>query len=389
MGKLVNWKLSSRALNRPLNRLSASTFIFTICVSIFGTAGSLAGADPATLRDAAGHRLQIGVAITSAQIKDPATAKLIVRQFDCLTAEYEFMPQFLEPEPGKFTFERADRIAAFAAAHHLPLTGHMLCWNQLTPAWMFEDAKGKPLSRPAALAHLKQHIDGVVAHFHGKVDSWNVVNEAISDQPGEDLRDTPARRAIGNDYIERAFEYARAADPGVPLYYNDYNIEDPKKLPRTLRLIQRLKENGQHIDAVGIQGHWLLDYPAASTIDAAITALNRAGVTVMITELDVDVLPRQAVADLNAVQSHGENPYPHGLPAEILQKQADRYAALFRVFMSHPGVVTRVTFWGVDDGQSWLNNFPVKGRKNYPLLFDRQLHPKPAFQAVVDVLSGR
>lgn len=349
-----------------------------------------AQAEEPSLWQAARSRFPIGAAVTSYQVSDPKTVELILRQFNCLTAEYEFMPQFLEPSPGVFTFDRADRVAAFAAAHHLPLTGHMLCWNQLTPQWMFAEPAGKPLSRQAALDNLRLYIDTVVKHFRGKVDSWNVVNEAISDVAGEYLKDTPAKAAIGDDYIMRAFEFAHAADPTVSLYYNDYNIEDPVKLPKTLRLIHSLKASGVKLDAVGIQGHWLLNFPKAEVIDSAIGEFGKAGVKVMITELDVDVLPRSAAgADLNSRQIAGANPYANGIPPAVLQQQAQRYAELFRVFDKHTDVLTRVTFWGVDDGQSWLNDYPVKGRTNYPLLFDRRLLPKPAFQSVIDVLNAQ
>lgn len=357
----------------------------TFCLAI-GSLLAVAKAEDPSLSALA--RFQIGAAITSAQTRDPGTTALILHQFNCVTAEYEFMPQFVEPEPGKFTFERADQIAAFAETHHLGLTGHMLCWGQLTPGWMFADAHGKPLPREIAITNLKQYIDTVVKHFRGKVESWNVVNEAISDDASELLRDTPARKAIGDDYIEKAFEFAHDADPDVPLYYNDYNIEDPQKLPKTLALIHRLRDKGVKLDSVGIQGHWLLDYPKSSVIDAGIDAIGKTGVKVMITELDVDVLPRKSGADLGDQQAEGANPYANGVPPAVLKQQADRYAELFRVFNKHRDAITRVTFWGVEDGQSWLNNFPVKGRTNHPLLFDRRLQPKPAFKAVVGALTA-
>ena len=321
-------------------------------------------------------------------MKDQATSDLILHQFNTLTGEYEFMPQFLEPEPGKFTFERADVIANFAAEHHLPLTGHMLCWHQLTPKWMFTGEDGKPLPRDKALANLKLYIDTVMKHYHGKVDSWNVVNEAISDNDGEWLRDTPARKAIGDDYVQKTFELAHQADPDAALYYNDYNIEDPKKLPKTLKLIKELQEKKVRLDAVGIQGHWLLNYPSTDVIETGIEQVSKTGVKVMITELDVDVLPREnSGADLTAKQKDLTNPYKSQIPDEVLDKQAKRYADLFRIFKKHHEVITRVTFWGVDDAQSWLNDFPVKGRTNYPLLFDRKLHAKPALDAVIQILE--
>ena len=342
-----------------------------------------------TLQEASGKRWRVGAAVTAEQLRDPKIAGLIADQFDYLTAEFEFFPQFLHPEPDKYSFQRADKIAEFAAEHHLPLTGHMLCWGQFTPSWMFEGADHKPLKRDEALANLKGHIDTVVGHFKGKVVSWNVVNEAISDAPNEYLRDTPARRAIGDDYIAKAFEFAHAADPEVRLYYNDYNIEDPVKLPKALKLIRSLRDKGLRIDAVGIQGHWLLDYPAPAVIDSALTAFSGEKMKVMITELDVDVLPRgEADADLTHAQARGENPYPNGLPPDIADAEARRYASIFRVFKTHSDVISSVTFWGVHDGQSWLNDYPIKGRTNYPLLFDRKLQPKPAYKSVIDVLTN-
>jgi endo-1,4-beta-xylanase len=333
----------------------------------------------ATLREAAGHQFLIGAAITSKQLNDPATEALILKQFDCLTAEYEFMPQFLQPEPGHFTFEAADRIVAFAQEHGLPLTGHMLYWNQLTPPWMFEDAQHKPLSREQALANLKSHIETVMKHFKGKLSSWDVVNEAVSEKPWkpwEYLRDTPALRAIGDDYVQKAFEFAHAADPDVRLYYNDYNVENPVKLRKVIRLIRSLKGAGVRLDAIGIQGHWLLHYPDTNVIEAGIEALGKEGIKVLVTELDVDLLPR-----------YGSNPYKAGIPAKVLEEEARRYAELFSIFKRNHDLIPRVTFWGVEDGQSWLNYNPWKGRTNYPLLFDRQLRAKPAFDAVINVLS--
>jgi endo-1,4-beta-xylanase len=363
--------------------------LLTFLMAVLFAVASAAAAEP-SLCESAGRFFKLGAAVTSVQLKDPATAALILRQFNCLTAEYEFMPQFLEPEPGKFTFERADAIARFAEAHHLRLTGHMLCWHQLTPKWMFAGTDGKPLPREKALANLKLYIDTVVKHYHGTIDSWNVVNEAISDNDGEWLRDTPARRAIGDDYIQKAFQFAHEADPDAALYYNDYNIEDPEKLPKVLKLIKTLQDHKVRLDSVGIQGHWLLNHPSVDVIEAGIAALSRTGVKIMITELDVDVLPRENVgADLSAKQKNAANPYKDQIPPDVLEQQAKRYADLFGVFKKHHDSITRVTLWGVDDAQSWLNDFPVKGRTNYPLLFDRQLHAKPALQAVLNVLDEK
>jgi endo-1,4-beta-xylanase len=316
-------------------------------------------------------------------------SEFIATQFDCLTAENEFKPDELETQPGVFDFSHADKIIAFAEAHHMKVVGHNLCWHNQTPAWMFQDSNGKPLPREVALANLKRHIDNVVGHFKGKVIGWDVVNEAISDTDGEYLRPTPALRAIGDDYIAKAFEFAHAADPDVQLYYNDYSIENPDKLAKTLRLIRDLKSKGAHIDAVGVQGHFMLIYPGApDALDNAINAFSAEGLKVMVTELDLEVLPRQtAGAEVTATEKGGLNPYPDTLPADVSKAQADFYAKTFQVILKHPGVVTRVTFWGPNDANSWLNNWPVRGRTNHPLLWDRNLQSKPAFDAVMHVLT--
>ena len=348
--------------------------------------GVAAGQD--SLKAAAGGKFLIGTAVTSGQVNDPKVAGLIVKQFDHLTPEYEMFPQFVHPEPDQFTFERADAVVDFAKAHDLPVVGHMLVWGNFTPAWMFKDADGKPLPREQGLANLRKHIEGVMRHYAGKITEWHVVNEALSDEQGQYLRATPARQSIGDDYVVQAFKIARETAPDATLLYNDYNIEDAAKLKKTLRLLGEIKAAGVRVDGVGIQGHWLIGYPSPDTIDAALTALKDAGYPVSITELDVDVLPRpQGGADLENIQETGENPYPDALPPEQQRKLADRYAAIFAVLVKHSADIPRVTVWGVDDGQSWLNGFPVKGRKNYPLLFDRDLKPKPAFEAVVKALE--
>lgn len=364
-----------------------------LALSLLAAAQPALGQQPAsppdTLRNAAGDRLLIGAAVSTRDLDDPNIADLIARQFNCLTAENDFKPDSLQHEPGQFTFDHADRIADFAAAHQMKLIGHNLLWHQQAPSWMFADEDKHPLPRDKALANLKAHIDAVVNHFDDKVVGWDVVNEAISDNGDEYLRDTPARRAIGDDYIIQAFKFAQAANPNVQLYYNDYSIEMPGKREKAIRLIKELQAAGVRIDGVGIQGHWLLSDPTPSVIDDAISAFAALGVKVMITELDVDTLPRRGHgADVSAIEKHGLDPYKDGLPADVQQKLATRYADLFRVFAKHPDALTRVTFWGVYDGHTWLNDWPVHGRTNHPMLWDRQLHPKPALDSVLKVLQS-
>jgi endo-1,4-beta-xylanase len=343
----------------------------------------------ATLRQAAGERMLIGAAVGSRGLAKPGLASLIAEQFGCLTAENEMKPISLQSVQGSFSFEQADRIVAFAKAHNMQVIGHTLCWHSQAPRWLFEDDGGQPLSREAALANLKAHIETVVKHFKGQVKGWDVVNEAINDAPEPYLRNTPARRAIGDDFVLKAFEFAHQADPDAELFYNDYGIEVGGKRDRALRLIRQIKAAGLRIDAVGIQGHWALESPSPAEIERGIQAFIDEGLKVMITEMDIDVLPRSRGfgADLAATESQGMDPYKTGLPDEVQRKLADRYGALFAMFMRYPQI-TRVTLWGASDGDTWLNNFPVRGRTNHPLLWDRQLKPKPAFRAVIEALRS-
>ncbi|QEH38514.1 Endo-1,4-beta-xylanase A precursor [Aquisphaera giovannonii] len=393
---------------RPRRLLRASFAIFSLAAIAAGGPAALGqpGGKPAdpkaapaapaaspsageTLRHAARGRFLVGAAVSSWGLNDPKVAGLVASQFDSLTAENEFKPASLSRQPGQYRFEAADRFVEFARAHDMKLVGHNLCWHSQAPAWLFRGQDNKPLPRDQALKNLKDHIDAVAGHFKGKVIGWDVVNEAISDAKDEYLRKTPALRAIGDDYIAKAFEFAHAADPGAELYYNDYSNENPVKREKTVRLVRELKAKGVRIDAVGMQCHFVLsDADAIDKLDQSIAAYAAEGVKVAITELDVDVLPRRGrVADIGALEKGGDNPYKEGLPPAVAEAQARFYARLFEVVLKRPGVVNRVTFWGVHDGASWLNGFPVRGRTNHPLLWDRQLKPKPAFGAVLDVLA--
>lgn len=359
---------------------------FAVACLLAGVSSPRCAAAEETLRAAAGSRFLIGGAIATEDLGKAPLMNVVTTQFDALTPEYELMPSFMASKPGKYTFERGDRVVNFAHDHGLACYGHMLVWHLLSPSELYQDDKKQPLPRDQALTNMREYIQGVVGHYRGKIKAWCVVNEALSDDAKEYLRDTPARKAIGDDYIEKAFEFAHEADPEVALYYNDYNIEQPDKCKKALRLVNELRAKHLRIDAIGVQGHWLINYPPTEMIASGIKAFSDAGLKVMITELDVDILPRTTSgANLQSVEV-GENPYPNGLPDEMQQKLAGRYQEIFQTLCKFPAI-TSVSFWGVADGRSWLNGFPVKNRTNYPLLFDRQYQPKPAFEAVLRVLE--
>ena len=272
----------------------------------------------------------------------------------------------------------------------MQIIGHTLVWHNQTPRWVFEDEKGNPVDRETLLNRMRDHIHTVVGRYKGRIFGWDVVNEALNEDGT--LRQSPWLKIIGEDYIAKAFEFAHEADPKAELYYNDYSIENEAKRKGTIALIRRLQAENVPVAAIGIQGHDHMDWPSAELEDAALTDFAKLGVKVNITELDIDVLPRTTGQQGAEVTLHAEarselNPYPDGLPDAVQEALAKRYASLFSVFLRHRGLITRVTFWGVTDAGSWLNNWPVNGRTSYPLLFDRNARPKPAFGAVLELVK--
>ncbi|MCB0748778.1 MAG: endo-1,4-beta-xylanase, partial [Ignavibacteriae bacterium] len=270
------------------------------------------------------------------------------------------------------------------------IIGHTLLWHQQTPDWVFEDENGNEASRELLLGRLKEHISTVVGRYKGKINGWDVVNEAIEDN-GE-MRTSKWYKIIGEDYIEKAFEFANEVDPDAELYYNDFNMWHKGKLKGVSNLVNDLKSKGIKIDGVGLQGHWGLTYPSNEEIDEALNTYSKLNVNLMITELDMAVLPlpddnTSAEITKNYELQKKFNPYPNGLPDSMQVVLAERYADFFRLFNKYKNKITRVTFWGVHDGNSWKNNWPIRGRTEYPLLFDRKLKPKPAFYSVINTVK--
>lgn len=332
-------------------------------------------------------KFAVGAAIAAHYLDDPIYAALVAEHFNSVTAENEMKPSSLLKAPGEYDFAAADRFMAYAESHKMQVVGHTLVWHQQSPGFLFQDASGQPLPREQALANMKSHIFAVMGRYKGRVKGWDVVNEAIADSGG--LRDTPALEAIGPDYLLKAFQFAAEADPSAELYYNDYNIDLNYKRGSAMAMLKELRAAGARIDAVGIQGHYMLR-TSLDEVKKGIQEYLDAGFKVHITELDVDVLPRrnQGGADISAAEREGLDPYKSGLPEDVQQKLADWYGGLFDFLASREGV-TRVTFWGVTDGHSWLNNFPVRGRTNHALLFDREFKPKLAFWRVVESGKGK
>ncbi len=359
------------------------------CVWILS--GCVVGAEKAVaLKDVFASKFMIGAALNEGQIRGQAPAgeaALIERQFNTVTPENILKWQGVHPKVGQYNFAPVDKLVELAEANGQFVVGHTLVWHQQTPDWVFEDADGKPLSREALLARMKEHILTVVGRYKGRIGGWDVVNEAV-DGDGS-LRKTKWLEIIGPDFIAKAFEYAHAADPDAELYYNDYDMWKQDHRDGVVKLVTDLKGQGLRVDGIGMQGHWGLDYPPLNEIEDSIQAYASVGVKVMITEMEITVLPsawndRGADITQNYELQEKLNPYADGLPEAMEAKLADRYAEFFGLFVKHADAISRVTFWGVQDGNSWRNYWPVKGRTDYPLVFDRQCKPKPAFDAIVE-----
>lgn len=346
------------------------------------------GARP--LRESFDGKFPIGAAVSTGllQGREPEAEALLLRHFNTFTAENAMKPDAIQPREGVFTFEDADRLVALAESSGAEVVGHTLVWHAQTPSWFFTGPDGQPVTRELALRRMREHIQTVVGRYKGRIKEWDVVNEAINDGPGL-LRPTPWLEAIGEDYIAEAFRAAHAADPDAILVYNDYNIELDYKRPKALELLKKLLDDGVPIHAVGIQAHWRMEGLPLAETEKAIEEFSALGLKVMITELDIGVLPsRYRGADLARTermtpeQEAVMNPFTQGLPSEVAERQAAQYREAFELFLRHRDKIGRVTLWGIGDGQSWLNGFPVRGRTDYPLLFDRAFQPKPAFFAV-------
>lgn len=342
------------------------------------------------LRKAYEKYFLVGVALNSRMVSDPGSkaGELAGKQFSCLTAENDMKWQSIHPEPERFQFQSADAYFDYAKKNKMAVVGHTLVWHSQTPGWVFEGEGGKPATREQLLKRMHDHIHGVVGRYKGKAKGWDVVNEALSDGGPDILRDSPWRRIIGDDFLDYAFRYANEADPKAELYYNDYGLENERKRANAVKLLKGMLERKVPITGVGTQSHFQLNHPSTDEIEKTIKDFSALGLKVMITELDVDVLPARGAAgnaDINRREQGDSttNPYTAGLPDDMQEKLAKRYADIFGVYLRNRKSINRVTFWGLDDGQSWLNGFPIRGRTNHALLFDRDLKPKPAFFAVL------
>ena len=371
-------------------------YLVIVCIVFLSATGSkeIPGSLKAAYRDA----FLLGTAVNQNIVlgRDQESQQIVITHFNSITVENVMKAETLNPQPGVYDFEPADQFVAFGEKHGMFIIGHTLVWHNQTPDWFFLDENGNPKTPTALKERMRSYIEVVAGRYAGKVDAWDVVNEVIDDDGSYRPTTWVNGFGSGDEMVKSAFKFASEYAPDTELYYNDFNAWRPTKRDGIMRMVRMLQNEGIRIDGIGIQGHWGLNYPKNEYIEAAIDSFHSLGVKVMITELEVDVLPLTKEGQLiGQIMSNYQfqleefksylDPYQDGLPDEEQQKLAQRYEELFRIFYKKRDKIDRVTLWGIDDGMSWKNNYPIPGRTNYPLLFDRDKKPKPAFDAVLKV----
>ena len=353
---------------------------------------SVSNASAQGLKDALGESFLVGAALSVEQTTghDSLVTATITQHFNCIVAENCMKPEAMQPQEGQFKWRKADRFVKFGEDRDMTVIGHVLVWHAQTPDWFFKDSVGNTASKELLTERMRTHIQTVVGHYKGRIKGWDVVNEAFEDDGT--YRQSQWYQILGPEYIEMAYRFAHEADPDAELYYNDFSMSVPAKREAVCRLVRQLKEKGLRVDAIGMQSHNGLTWPSNEDYEASINAYAALGCKVMITELDMNVLPNPesfsgAEVSLSFDYSEKMDPYKDGLPADVEQRINERWIEFFDLYKRHSHQISRVTLWGVSDAQSWMNDWPITGRTAYPLLFDRNYQPKPVVSDIMKLFK--
>ena len=329
------------------------------------------------LKDAYDGYFTVGVALNQRNVSDDSQKALVLREFNSVTAENDMKPGELHPKEGVWNWEKADKIANFCRENGIKMRGHCLCWHSQFADWMFTDSKGKPVKKEVFYERLREHIHAVVNRYKDVVYAWDVVNEAMADDgrswPGREqspYRQSRHFQLCGDEFIAKAFIFAREADPNATLIYNDYSCVDPGKRERIYNMVKKMKDAGVPIDGIGMQGHYNIYFPDEELLDQAITRFKELVNHIHITELDLRMNN----------ESGGQLMFSRGeakpMPQYMSSLQTDQYARLFKIFRKHKDVIDNVTFWNLGDRDSWL------GVNNHPLPFDENYKPKACYRVI-------
>ena len=346
-----------------------------------------------TLKQAFKDIFYIGTALSEEQIlgEDEAAIEVVKSNFNSITAENIMKSEVMQPIEGEFDFTLSDKFVEFGEQNDMQIIGHTLIWHSQAPDWFFVDENGDDVSPEVLTQRMRSHILTIAGRYKGRIHGWDVVNEAIEDDGS--WRKSKFYEILGEDFIRIAFELAHEADPDAELYYNDYSMANEGRRNRVVSMVKALQGQGVKIDGIGMQGHLNLNSPSIEDYEKSIQEFADLGVKIMITELDLSVLPSVRSNDGANVKSTFEynekiNPYKDGLSKEVEEKQYQRYTDFFKLFVKYQDNIDRVTLWGVNDAQSWKNDWPVEGRTDYTLLFDRNNKPKEVVKDIINIVSN-
>jgi endo-1,4-beta-xylanase len=361
----------------------------SVLITFFSACTSKQAEKEKTLKDALEGKFYVGAALNERQITgtDSLSIDILKKHFNSIVAENCMKSERIHPEEGKFNWDLPDRFVEFGEKNNMHIVGHTLIWHSQAPRWFFVDEEGNDISREVLIERMRHHISNVVGRYKDRVHGWDVLNEAIVEDGS--YRKSKFYEIIGEEYVELAFQFAAEADPDADLYYNDYGMANPGRRKGVIEMVKNLQAKGIKIDGIGMQGHLNLESLNLAEFEKSIVAFAELGVKVMITEFDLTILPfptQDVTADvgLRAEYEARMNPYADGFTQEILDEWNEACAGIFRLFLKHQDKISRVTTWGVTDNHSWKNNWPIRGRTDYPLLFDRDYQPKPVVHTIIE-----
>lgn len=338
-----------------------------------------------TVRQAVEGKFLLGAALNKAVYEglDPKADSIVALHYNQIVPENCMKSQEINPKEGVYLWAEADSFVNYGVKNNMAIIGHCLIWHSQLAPWFCFDSEGKYVTPEVLKERMRNHIHTMVKRYKGKIKGWDVVNEAIEDDGS--YRKSHFYNILGEEFIPYAFQCAHEADPNVELYLNDYSMHLVPKVNTYVKIIKQLKDRGLRIDGIGMQSHIGLDYPDFDTYEKNLVTLGSTGAKVMITELDMTALPSgfhrggANIADQAAFNAK-YNPYTAGLPADVSKAWNDRMTKLFELYDRHADIIDRITFWGTEDGMSWRNGWPMRGRTDYALPFDRNYNMKPFLQ---------
>lgn len=334
-----------------------------------------------------------GVSVNQWEVADSTDQschwETISKNFNWVVAENCMKCEVVHPEENRYDFTLADQFVDKAKAANLKVLGHCLIWHSQCARWFHFDNEGKLVSPEVLKARMKEHITTVVQHFKGRVDAWDVVNEAFEDDGS--FRNSLFYQILGEEFIPLAFQYAHEADSTVELYYNDFSMLKPEKIEGVCNFFRPWVEKGLPITAIGMQGHIILEDGTEEIVngyDHAIKCVEQLGLKIGFSELDLSILPNPfgfSGANISDKFSYRPemDPFREGLTPEMSEAFDNFWLSFYKMLLNHKESIDRVNFWCLNDANSWRNDFPIRGRMDYATLYDRNSQPKPIINKLI------